>query len=191
MSTGRVSRACLLNSALLEMGVWRKSTAFRQPLPPVRRWRRLPAAASAKVGFAVGLAPLRLPGHFRARSSKRAGGLIPRIALDECRVPERYRTRAPAFATFAKGGEGCPPSLLRRERSRSRTPFSAVCSPPPGRPCAPRSRASAQAGFIRPLCPGQHWGLRTAFAPRVTAGGSAIFSPPCPDPSGRISFVKK
>ena len=23
-----------------------------------------------------------------------------------------------------------------------------------------RSRASAQAGFIRPLCPGQHWRLR-------------------------------
>ncbi len=30
-----------------------------------------------------------------ARSSKRAGGLIPRIALDQCRVPERYRTRVP------------------------------------------------------------------------------------------------
>ena len=24
-----------------------------------------------------------------------AGGLIPRIALDQCRVPERYRTRVP------------------------------------------------------------------------------------------------
>jgi hypothetical protein len=30
-----------------------------------------------------------------ARSSKRAGGLIPRIALDQCRDPERYRTRVP------------------------------------------------------------------------------------------------
>ena len=30
-----------------------------------------------------------------ARSSKRAGGFIPRIALDQCRDPERYRTRAP------------------------------------------------------------------------------------------------
>jgi len=30
-----------------------------------------------------------------ARRSKRTGELIPRIALDECRVPERYRTRAP------------------------------------------------------------------------------------------------
>ena len=33
-----------------------------------------------------------------ARSSKRAGGLIPRIALDQCRDPERYRTRASTFA---------------------------------------------------------------------------------------------
>ena len=31
--------------------------------------------------------------HSCARSSKRAGGLIPRIALDQCRDPERYRTR--------------------------------------------------------------------------------------------------
>ena len=39
-----------------------------------------------------------------------------------------------------------------------------------------RSRASAQAGFISPLCPGQHWRLR-----------------PFPPPRGslRISFVKK
>jgi hypothetical protein len=29
MSTGRADRACLLNSALLETGVWCKSTAFR------------------------------------------------------------------------------------------------------------------------------------------------------------------
>src|SRR5208283_5904373 len=29
MSTGRADRACLLTSALLETGVWRKSTAFR------------------------------------------------------------------------------------------------------------------------------------------------------------------
>jgi hypothetical protein len=39
-----------------------------------------------------------------------------------------------------------------------------------------RSRASAQAGFIRPLCRGQHWGLRP-------------FPPPCS--RLRISFVKK
>jgi hypothetical protein len=35
MSTGQASRDCLLNSALPEKGVWRKSTAFRQPLQPL------------------------------------------------------------------------------------------------------------------------------------------------------------
>lgn len=47
-------------------GVWCKSTAFRS----------LQTAISA-------------------RSSKRTGGPIPRVAPDQCRVPERYRTRAP------------------------------------------------------------------------------------------------
>jgi hypothetical protein len=64
MSTGRADRACLLNSALLETGVWRKSTAFRQPSPPLRRWRRLPTVASAKVGHIAVPSPLRLAGHF-------------------------------------------------------------------------------------------------------------------------------
>ncbi len=32
-----------------------------------------------------------------ARSSKRTVRLISGVALDECRVPERYRTRVPAF----------------------------------------------------------------------------------------------
>jgi hypothetical protein len=32
MSTGQASRASVLTSALLETGVWRKSTAFRQHL---------------------------------------------------------------------------------------------------------------------------------------------------------------
>src|SRR5204862_3246852 len=40
--------------------------------------------------------------HSCARSSKRAGGLIPRIALDQCRVPERYRTRLPFELLNAK-----------------------------------------------------------------------------------------
>lgn len=40
--------------------------------------------------------------HSCARSSKRAGGLIPRIALDQCRVPERYRTRVPIFVSIAQ-----------------------------------------------------------------------------------------
>ena len=75
MSTGRASRTCLLNSGLPERGVWCESTAFRF----------LQTATSA-------------------RSSKRAGGLIPRIALDQCRVPERYRTRVPFLnPCFHKG----------------------------------------------------------------------------------------
>lgn len=41
-----------------------------------------------------GIPPVFADGHHRARSLKRAGGFIPRIALDECRDPERYRTRA-------------------------------------------------------------------------------------------------
>ena len=85
MSTGRASRACLLNSALLETGVWCKSTAFR---------------------------------HFRARSSKRAGGLIPRIALDQCRVPERYRTRAP-FPSLWCSPANTPASHVGDHRSEA------------------------------------------------------------------------
>ena len=52
-----------------------------------------------------------------------------------------------------------------------------------------RSRASAQAGFISPLCPGQHWRLRPAFALRATARRAIFIPPPCS--SLRISFVKK
>ncbi len=49
--------------------------------------------------------------HSCARSSKRAGGLIPRIALDQCRVPERYRTRVPFrfFVPIAQNTEQARP----------------------------------------------------------------------------------
>jgi len=106
-------------------GKWCKSTAFRQPLQAASLSRRTQ----------------------RARSSKRAGGLIPRIALDQCRVPERYRTRA----NFA-----APKAFWAMHF------FGMEASPVQLRVGAPvfRSRASAQAGFIRPLRPGQHWGLR-------------------------------
>jgi len=36
--------------------------------------------------------------HFRARSSKRTVRLISGVALDQCRVPERYRTRVPILS---------------------------------------------------------------------------------------------
>jgi hypothetical protein len=70
----------LLTSALLETGVWRKSTAFRQPLQ---------AASTARVAQ-------------RGVSTRPPGGLIPRIELDQCRVPERYRTRVPFESLNAK-----------------------------------------------------------------------------------------
>ena len=47
--------------------------------------------------------------HSGARSSKRAGGLIPRSALDQCRVPERYRTRVPIFVPIAQSTEQARP----------------------------------------------------------------------------------
>jgi hypothetical protein len=77
MSTGRANRTCLLNSGLPEKEVWCESTAFR-----------VFADGHHADGHHAG-------GPSCARSSKRAGGLIPRIALDQCRVPERYRTRVP------------------------------------------------------------------------------------------------
>jgi len=161
MSTGRASRACLLNSALLETGVWCKSTAFR---------------------------------HFRARSSKRAGGFIPRIALDQCRVPERYRTRAPFLSLWCSPAN-TPASHAGDHRSEAGQGHQVSCPPKHFERCTPlvwepvrcnsgwglqiqngRSRTSVQAGVISQPSPGQHWGLRP-------------FPSPCS--SLRISFVKK
>ena len=44
-----------------------------------------------------------------ARSSKRTGGLIPRIALDQCRDPERYRTRVPFRTPEREAARAAPP----------------------------------------------------------------------------------
>jgi hypothetical protein len=46
--------------------------------------------------------------HSCARSSKRAVRLISGVALDECRVPERYRTRAPRLRPAGYGLAGQP-----------------------------------------------------------------------------------
>src|SRR5437763_15503558 len=73
MSTGQASRACLLNSACL-----RASGASPRHSASLRREVRL--------------------GKPCARSSKRTVRLISGIALDQCRVPERYRTRAPPLS---------------------------------------------------------------------------------------------
>jgi hypothetical protein len=89
--------------------------------------------------------------HSCVRSSKRAGGIIPRIAPDQCRVPERYRTRAPIQmfeqeVTEPTEQEEWPSPLYS---------FASVVSF--------RNRASVQAGIISQLRRGQHSGLRPAF----------------------------
>jgi len=47
MSTGQARRTCLLNSGLLEKGVWCESTAFRQPLPATTHARVVQREPSA------------------------------------------------------------------------------------------------------------------------------------------------
>ena len=65
--------------------------------------------------------------HSCARSSKRAGGLIPRIALDQCRVPERYRTRVPIFVPIAQCIEPARPKRqVVGERPAGNTSFAGV-----------------------------------------------------------------
>jgi hypothetical protein len=98
------------------------------------------------------------PRHFHhscARSSKRAGGFIPRIALDQCRDPERYRTRVP-FTVIKQ--EATEPT----EQEEWPSPFPPFASVKSTAVVSRqhRSRASAQVGFISPLCPGQHRRLR-------------------------------
>ncbi len=131
-NVNRTSEPGLGANECVPLGMWCKSTVFRQPSPPVRRWRRLPTVALAEVGYIVVPARLRLAGHFCARSSKRAGGLIPRIALDQCRVPERYRTRAPlshcGFRTADCGFRAGSDSRTPLFKSAIRNPRSAIAT---------------------------------------------------------------
>ena len=92
MSTGRADRTCLLNSGLPEKG----SVVRVHGIPPFR--------------------------HLCARSSKRAGGLIPRIALDQCRVPERYRTRVPFRTTEREVAQAAQHFLKALGASRWKRP---------------------------------------------------------------------
>ena len=131
MSTGRAIRACLLNSALLETGVWRKSTAFR---------------------------------HFRAFSSKRTVQLITGVALDECRVPERYRKRAP----FRPCGVAQPTRLPLMQEITGAKPVRDAIS----RPC------ELSAGMaMRAAQSNQRSGRRhKPAAPRAALGTATIFA---------------
>jgi len=92
MSTGQARRASVLTSACL-----RASGASPRHSASLRSELRL--------------------GMPCARSSKRAGGFIPRIALDQCRVPERYRTRVP-FRTPER--EAAPVASLRGDLAAER-----------------------------------------------------------------------
>jgi hypothetical protein len=86
-NVNRASEPGLGANECMPSGRWCRSTAFRHS----NAAGRIEVAEVPETLFSSA-APVET---FRARSSKRAGGLIPRIALDECRVPERYRTRVP------------------------------------------------------------------------------------------------
>ena len=98
MSTGQASRASVLTSACLRAsGASPRRSAIRSDRGSVTRsrWGEAtdePAREDARP------TTLRLgePRSFScARSSKRTVRLISGVALDQCRVPERYRTRVP------------------------------------------------------------------------------------------------
>ena len=128
----RTSEPGLGANECMPSGRWCKS-AFRQPSPTAQRSAKAVAskrAARRRTAF-VHTSGLRL-GKPCARSSKRAVRLISGIALDECRVPERYRTRAPIF------------SLHLRARSRSNDPAQREHKPveETGRRCVSLSAVS-------------------------------------------------
>ena len=74
-----------------------------------------------------GIPPAFATRHQCARSSKRAGGLIPRIALDQCRVPERYRTRVPIFVPIAQFIERARPKRQVAGESPAGDTISSGC----------------------------------------------------------------
>ena len=73
-----------------------------------------------------GIPPAFAGGHQCARSSKRAGGFILRIALDQCRDPERYRTRVPFCPHSSKHQSGRVLSVRLSVRVRLGTPIVRV-----------------------------------------------------------------
>ena len=86
-----------------------------------------------------------------ARSSKRAGGFITRIALDECLDPERYRTRVPfpleASQSSQRSGRFHKPAVPRAALGIATT------SPPCGSPQASFVSKSRRGGTGRRLQP--------------------------------------
>lgn len=97
-----------------------------------------------------------------ARSAERAGGFKSRIALDQCRDPERHRMCA-SIPVEQKATKGTKSSA----RSPPFPTFASVTIP------SGRSRASAQVGFISPLGPGQHRRLRGISMPATLLSAAA------------------
>jgi len=106
MSTGQAGRTCLLNSGLPERGVWCESTAFRHS---ICRRRREKSHSVFMANWRVRDSSPRLLRLTTACSSKRTVRLISGIALDECRVRERYPARRPFL--FA------PPEITKSAKS--------------------------------------------------------------------------
>jgi hypothetical protein len=101
--------------------------------------------------------------HLCARSSKRAGGLIPRIALDQCRVPERYRTRVPFFVPIAQSTERARPKRqVAGESPAGDTSFADVVQQQNAAMPRPRRRCDS----VHPL----HFGGRSSPAEVLAHG---------------------
>ena len=84
-----------------------------------------PACSPTSRGTPLKMGRVLADGHQRARSSKRAVRPISGIALDQCRDPERYRTCAPAFASWLR-----PAGQFRTpERETDRAVPPAGCEP--------------------------------------------------------------
>jgi hypothetical protein len=83
MSTGRAGRASVLTSACLRAsGASPRHSAISETMESPDRYELFAARSITPLAGC-------------ARSSKRAVRLISGIALDQCRDPERYRTRVP------------------------------------------------------------------------------------------------
>jgi hypothetical protein len=126
MSTGRAGRTCLLThstrrlfACLLRVSPERSASARSRS---AKQW----APRTGSVVRVHGIPPAFAGGHHCARSSKRAGGLIPRIALDQCRVPERYRTRVSFCPRSSNTEQARPKRQVAGESPAGDTIFAGV-----------------------------------------------------------------
>ena len=118
------------------------------------------APGNGSVAQVHGIPPL-----FARVAQSRAGGLIPRIALDQCRVPERYRTRAP----FRRPCSVAQPTRLpfMQEITGAKpvrdANFGRV-KPFPKTATRPSQSSQRSGGFHTPVVPRAALGTATIFA---------------------------